>query len=160
MNKVFVIIPVHSTLDTVPVLLYPVLHVHWTALVVGSCEHTASLWHPPLLTWHASVWREICISHWVRMIYSKDPVFLKFTCTDRIGSRTTEDVTNFACTFNCISDRFMWTICIGVASTVIHLTCIYRREKHDDKNPWECQQRIWIVILPVQVTTGAVPVLV
>ena len=49
------ILPVQVTFDAEPVLVYPVLHVHTTALVLFSCEQIAFASHPPFFTWQLSV---------------------------------------------------------------------------------------------------------
>ena len=49
--------PVQTTLEAPPVLVYPVLQAHETALVEASWEQLALRSHPPLFTWQASVMR-------------------------------------------------------------------------------------------------------
>ena len=46
--------PVQTTLETLPVLVYPVLQAHKTALLKVSWEQLALGSHPPLFTWQAS----------------------------------------------------------------------------------------------------------
>ena len=55
------ILPVQVTFAAVPVLVYPVLHTHFTALLVASWIHVAFLSHPPLLVWQLSeiTWLEM-----------------------------------------------------------------------------------------------------
>lgn len=48
-------LPVQVTLESEPVLVYPVLQVHLTALVVESCEQRALTSHPPFFTRQLSI---------------------------------------------------------------------------------------------------------
>ena len=54
------VLPVQATFEPVPVLVYPVLQVHFTAFVVESCEQAAFGSQPPLFTVQLS---KTCESH-------------------------------------------------------------------------------------------------
>ena len=43
-------LPLQTTKESEPVFVYPTLHVHLTAYVVLTCEHTAFVSQPPFLT--------------------------------------------------------------------------------------------------------------
>ena len=118
-------LPVHDTPAPEAVLLKPVLHLHFTAFVVASCEQSALASHPPLPTWQASE-NDMTTS-------ANDQSELK-VITRAHDARTIASVgiSSLAGAYDCIAGSIVWTCRIGITSSIAHQTGVYEARKNED----------------------------
>lgn len=117
-------LPVQTTMELDPVFVYPVLQVHWAALLVSLWEQIALASQPPLLTRQVSR-----ASKGMKKIFIEECHFWvewnKLTCTDCFsGLRRCVGVSSFARAYHGIGCAIVRTFSIDVASTVIDFAIV------------------------------------
>lgn len=116
------LLPVQTTAEPTSVSTYPVLQVHKTALVFGSCEQMAFGSHPPFFTSQAS------FKKW--MVSFLNINVEKRTGTDNVGEWSSIGVSNLASADDSIGDFLMTTFGIAITSTIFDKTWIWCMKCH------------------------------